>query len=397
MHFTSYKSRTNMRHKRNYSKTPVHLAASASFSIRMNPQVGQWCVSAKPFFAVVFLQFGLAGMDILSKAALNQGMSNYVLVVYRHAVATIVIAPFALIFDKKVRPKMTIPIFAKLMILSLLEPVIDQNLYFLGMKYTTATFAAAMCNILPAITFVMAWILRLEKVKIKSIRSQAKLVGTIATVGGAMIMTLIKGPILELFWVKQRADHAQQRGDISLQHTIKGSIMITIGCFSWACFMILQAITLKAYPAELSLTAWICLLGTAEGTVLALVMERGNAAVWSIGWGTKLLAAVYSGIFCSGLAYYIQGLVMKDKGPVFVTAFSPLSMVIVAIMSSFILGERLYFGRILGAGVIIVGLYLVVWGKNKDGDSLNEDLKLPTKQTTEMHKSSSSVQELNSV
>ncbi|XP_023545074.1 WAT1-related protein At2g37460-like [Cucurbita pepo subsp. pepo] len=363
----------------------------------MNPQVSQWCVSAKPFFAVVFLQFGLAGMDILSKAALNQGMSNYVLVVYRHAVATIVIAPFALIFDKKVRPKMTIPIFAKLMILSLLEPVIDQNLYFLGMKYTTATFAAAMCNILPAITFVMAWILRLEKVKIKSIRSQAKLVGTIATVGGAMIMTLIKGPILELFWVKQRADHAQQRSDISLQHTIKGSIMITIGCFSWACFMILQAITLKAYPAELSLTAWICLLGTAEGTVLALVMERGNAAVWSIGWGTQLLAAVYSGIFCSGLAYYIQGLVMKDKGPVFVTAFSPLSMVIVAIMSSFILGERLYFGRIVGAGVIIVGLYLVVWGKNKDGNSSNEDLKLPIKQTTEMEESSSSVQELNSV
>ncbi|KAG6595300.1 WAT1-related protein, partial [Cucurbita argyrosperma subsp. argyrosperma] len=351
----------------------------------MNIQVSRWCASAKPFLSVVFLQFGLAGMDILSKAALNQGMSNYVLVVYRHAVATIVIAPFALIFDKKVRPKMTIPVFAKLIVLSLLEPVIDQNLYFLGMKYTTATFAAAMCNILPAITFVMAWILRLEKVKIKSIRSQAKIVGTIATVGGAMIMTLIKGPILELFWVNEKADHQQQqRGDISLQHTIKGSIMITIGCFSWACFMILQAITLKAYPAELSLTAWICLLGTAEGTVLALVMERGNAAVWSITWGTKLLAAVYSGIFCSGLAYYIQGIVMKDKGPVFVTAFSPLSMVIVAIMSSFILGERLYFGRVLGAGVIIVGLYLVVWGKNKDGNGSSEDLKLPTKQTQEI-------------
>ncbi|XP_023517897.1 WAT1-related protein At2g37460-like [Cucurbita pepo subsp. pepo] len=356
----------------------------------MNIQVSRWCASAKPFLSVVFLQFGLAGMDILSKAALNQGMSNYVLVVYRHAVATIVIAPFALIFDKKVRPKMTIPVFAKLIVLSLLEPVIDQNLYFLGMKYTTATFAAAMCNILPAITFVMAWILRLEKVKIKSIRSQAKIVGTIATVGGAMIMTLIKGPILELFWVNEKADHQQQqRGDISIQHTIKGSIMITIGCFSWACFMILQAITLKAYPAELSLTAWICLLGTAEGTVLALVMERGNAAVWSITWGTKLLAAVYSGIFCSGLAYYIQGIVMKDKGPVFVTAFSPLSMVIVAIMSSFILGERLYFGRVLGAGVIIVGLYLVVWGKNKDGNGSSEDLKLPTKQTQEIEASNS--------
>lgn len=55
---------------------------------------------AKPFLAVLFLQFGLAGMDILSKAALNQGMSNYVFVVYRHAIATIVIAPFAIILDK---------------------------------------------------------------------------------------------------------------------------------------------------------------------------------------------------------------------------------------------------------------------------------------------------------
>ncbi|TQD70707.1 hypothetical protein C1H46_043761 [Malus baccata] len=56
--------------------------------------------AAKPFFAVVFLQFGLAGMDILCKAALNRGMSNYVLVVYRHAVATAVVAPFAVILDK---------------------------------------------------------------------------------------------------------------------------------------------------------------------------------------------------------------------------------------------------------------------------------------------------------
>jgi len=40
------------------------------------------------------------------------------------------------------------------------RPVIDQNLYFLGMKYTTATFAVSMYNVLPAITFVMAWILR---------------------------------------------------------------------------------------------------------------------------------------------------------------------------------------------------------------------------------------------
>lgn len=51
------------------------------------------------------------------------------------------------------------------------------------------------------------------------------------------------------------------------------------------------------------------------------------------------------GIFCSGLAYYIQGVIMKDRGPVFVTAFNPLSMVIVAVLSTIILREQLNLGR----------------------------------------------------
>ncbi|XP_028775089.1 WAT1-related protein At2g37460 [Neltuma alba] len=333
----------------------------------MENQKPSWFERAKPFIAVVFLQTGFAGMDVLSKAALNKGMSNYVLVVYRHAVAFLVIAPFAVILDKKVRPKMTFSIFMKILALSVLEPVIDQNLYFLGMKYTTATFAAAMTNILPAITFVMACILRLEKLKMRSIRSQAKVFGTLATVAGAMVMTLMKGPVLELFGT-HGSNNSNHSDTANLQHAIKGSVMITIGCFSWACFMILQAITLETYPAELSLTAWICLLGSVEGAAVALVMKRGNASIWSLNWDTKLLAAVYSGVVCSGMAYYIQGVVMKTRGPVFVTAFSPLCMVIVAIMGSIILAEQLYLGRVIGAIVIVLGLYLVVWGKSKDYD-----------------------------
>ncbi|XP_057778957.1 WAT1-related protein At2g37460-like [Salvia miltiorrhiza] len=335
---------------------------------------------AKPFLAVVFLQAGLAGMDIISKAALNEGMSNYVFIVYRHVVATLVITPFAFVLDKKVRPKMTTSTFLKIMLMALLEPVIDQNLYFLGMKYTTATFAAAMANVLPAITFVMAWCFRLEKVKLMSVRSQAKIIGTIATIAGAMIMTLVTGPNLELPWTRPAAGpthtiHHQQ-------HTIKGALMITVGCFSWAAFMILQAVTLRTYPAELSLTAWICLLGTAEGAALALVVEKGNAAAWSIKWNTSSLAAVYSGIFCSGIAYYVQGVVMKERGPVFVTAFSPLSMIIVAIMSSFILAEQMFLGRVVGAGVIVMGLYFVVWGKQKDYKSPSMEVEeIPVKQS----------------
>lgn len=55
-----------------------------------------------------------------------------------------------------------------------------------------------------------------------------------------------------------------------------------------------QAVTLETYPDELSLTVWICLLGTIEGSILALIMERGKPSVWAIRWDTKLLAATYS-------------------------------------------------------------------------------------------------------
>ncbi|KAJ0775297.1 hypothetical protein HanOQP8_Chr03g0121381 [Helianthus annuus] len=108
---------------------------------------------------------------------------------------------------------------------------------------------------------------------------------------------------------------------------------------------ILQAITLKSYPDELAMTAWICLLATIEGAIAALIMERGNPAVWAIKWNTTLLATLYCGIICSGAVYYVQGIIMRERGPVFVTAFNPL---------------------VLGAVVIVVGLYMVLWGKSKE-------------------------------
>ncbi|KAH9738773.1 WAT1-related protein [Citrus sinensis] len=218
----------------------------------------------------------------ITKVSLNRGMSHYVLVVYRHAFATAVIAPFALVLERKVRPKITFPIFMQLFVLGLLGPVIDQNFYYAGLKFTSPTFSCGMSNMLPAMTFVMAVLCRMEKVEIKKIRCQAKMVGTIVTVAGAMLMTIYKD------------------------------------------------------------------------------------SVRTIGWDLNLLAAAYAGIVSSGIAYYVQGLVMQKRGPVFATAFSHLMMIIVAIMGSFLLAEKIYVGGVLGAVLIVIGLYAVLWGKYKE-------------------------------
>ncbi|XP_039053066.1 WAT1-related protein At4g08300-like [Hibiscus syriacus] len=109
---------------------------------------------AKPYLAMISLQFGFAGMYVITMVSLQHGMNHYILAVYRHLVATIVIAPFALVLERKIRPKLTLPIFLRILVLGFLETVVDQNLYYLGMKDTTATLASATVNVIPAITFV---------------------------------------------------------------------------------------------------------------------------------------------------------------------------------------------------------------------------------------------------
>ncbi|KAK4746225.1 hypothetical protein SAY87_012537 [Trapa incisa] len=76
--------------------------------------------SSKLYFAMISLQIGYAAMNIITKVSLNQGMSHYVLVVYRHALATAVIAPFAIIFERKKQPKITFPVFVQIFVLALL-------------------------------------------------------------------------------------------------------------------------------------------------------------------------------------------------------------------------------------------------------------------------------------
>lgn len=54
----------------------------------------------KLYLAMVSLQFGYSGMHIITMVSLKRGMSHWVLVVYRHAAATLVIAPFALVLER---------------------------------------------------------------------------------------------------------------------------------------------------------------------------------------------------------------------------------------------------------------------------------------------------------
>lgn len=55
---------------------------------------------AKPYSLMVFLQFGYAGMFIISVSCVKTGTNHYVLVVYRNLVAVLTMFPFAFWFER---------------------------------------------------------------------------------------------------------------------------------------------------------------------------------------------------------------------------------------------------------------------------------------------------------
>ncbi|KAJ0085159.1 hypothetical protein Patl1_08390 [Pistacia atlantica] len=298
----------------------------------------------KPYLLMVFLQFGAAGMYIVSMVTLNHGMNRYVLIVYRNAIATLVLAPFALVLER---------------------PILDQGFTFLGMKWTSASYASAIMNAVPSITFVIAVIFRLERINIKETYSQAKVLGTLVTLAGALLMALYEGPVLNMPWSHTESHHESSSSGSSDKHIVAGTLLILLGCVAWSSFYVLQSVTIKKYRAELSLSCLICFSGTLQSAAIALAVER-RASGWAVGWDSRILAPLYTGIVSSGITYYVQGLVLRTKGPVFVTAFNPLCMIIVAILGSIILCEKLHLGSVLGGIIIAIGLYAVVWGKSKD-------------------------------
>ncbi|KAK4276745.1 hypothetical protein QN277_014858 [Acacia crassicarpa] len=334
----------------------------------MSEKLGACLRDAKPYLLMVGLQFGSAGTYLLAKDALNKGMSHYVYIVYRNVIAAIALGPFALVLERKVRPKMTFRIFFEIMALAFVEVVVDQCFTLVGMKLTSASFVVALMNTVPSITFVVAVILRMETMKMKEIRCQAKVLGTVVTLGGALLMALYKGPIVDVVRGSSSGGGAGHPDNVNgdPSHWLLGFFATLLACIAFAAFYIMQAMTLRKYSAEMSLATWICLAGSFQSVGVAAYMERHRPQAWSLAWDSTFFAPVYAGIVTSGIQYYVQGVVMKTMGPVFVTAFNPLRMIIVTALACFLLSEQLHLGSLIGGGVVTVGLYLVAWGKYKE-------------------------------
>lgn len=83
----------------------------------------------------------------------------------------------------------------------------------------------------------------MEKVDLKRVKCQAKIIGTVVTVAGAMLMTLYKGPLVEMFWSKHvhpRKSYVTDTTGTTDKDWFLGSILLIIATLAWAALFVLQ-------------------------------------------------------------------------------------------------------------------------------------------------------------
>ncbi|XP_022871225.1 WAT1-related protein At5g64700-like isoform X2 [Olea europaea var. sylvestris] len=217
---------------------------------------------------------------------------------------------------RRTAPPLSFPIFIRIFLLSLCGITTSLDIFGVALTYTTASLAAATSNSLPVITFFLAVLFRMEKVKLRTSPGIMKVSGVALCLAGAATIALYRGPFFKLLLHHHliKSHHQQLEGHAipSTQTWIKGVLLMLLSNITWALWLVLQ------------------------------------------------------GIVVSGIAFYLQSWVIEKKGPVYLAMTTPLILIFTTAASTLLFGEIISLGSVVGALLLVGGLYYVLWGKTKE-------------------------------
>lgn len=329
----------------------------------------------KCYIVVIILKFIYTGQSLLTKASINQGMPPNVFASYQQGIAALILAPFAFYLERNSATPLTAKILAKIIVISIFGLTLTYYFFFTALKYASATFIMAMNNTIPMVVYIMALCLRMEKLAINKWYGRAKMIGCTICLSGAMVFTFYKGPAMYHIGKESiTTDHSTENH--GKEDWVKG-FFIMLGCsFTWSTWVIAQGPIQREYTPKLRLTTLQCFFSSIASGVWGFSESRSFSA-WKLGWDVNLIAVVYSGVMVCAISYWLQVWLVQKKGPVFLAIFGPLALISTAVFSALIFKEILHWGSMLGAVLLVAGLYSFLWGRNKESKAQKlEEAKL---------------------
>ncbi|KAF8676711.1 hypothetical protein HU200_046826 [Digitaria exilis] len=314
--------------------------------------------------SMVLVQVFTMGALLLSKLALNVGMEPFVLLAYRNLIGAIIVAPFAFYFDRAMLRKVNLKVMCWLSVSALLGIVLAMGLHYYGLRATNAAYSVNFLNLIPVVTFAMAVALRLERLSASTWAGRMKMAGTAVCVGGTMVASLYKGPLLHP-WPTHLLHHHAAAAVPAHRNMALGTVYLCGSCVAYALWFIVQARVGRVFPCKYMATMLACVSGTLQALAIGAAVSR-RAAAWRLTWDLQLLAVVYSGALNTGATFCLISWAIARRGPIYPSMFNSLALVGTMVMDSLLLGTDVSVGSLLGALLIVLGLYAFLWGKGRE-------------------------------
>ncbi|XVE75089.1 hypothetical protein DITRI_Ditri12bG0068800 [Diplodiscus trichospermus] len=321
---------------------------------------------------MVSTEFLEVGLNTVNKAAMNSGISDFLLVLYSNILAIFILAPCIFIFyRKRTRPLLTWSTICKIFLLGVLSYA-GQICTYIGLEYGSPTLASAMADLTPAFTFIFSIISRMEKLDLGIKSSQAKSLGTLVSILGALVVTLYKG--LPLTGAPSKNRFLDELPFIPQSNWIIGGFFLASHSVIFAIILNVQTWIIRVYPAEMLVTLICSIFVAILSLVVSVIVERDSNA-WRLGLNMELIAIVYTAAFAVAFRSVVYKWALRKKGPIYVSMFKPIEMVIALATGITFLGDKLYLGSLLGAAIIAIGFYAVIWGQSQE-DKMVENTEI---------------------
>lgn len=282
---------------------------------------------------LILVQALFASLAIVGKVVLRE-VPPATLVLFRVAGAAVVLLAANAIWGRGwVRERRDL---AGLAILGFLGIVVNQTLFLLGLKHTTAINATILVTTIPVFTVLYSVLTRREPA------SLPKILGV--GVAGLGALYLI-GP---------------DRFSLAPDQAV-GNLLIVVAMFCYALYLVHSKPFVMRY-GSVTVSAYVMLFSTL-GTLPLGLWAGSGAGLSSVGAGTWI-AVAYIVVFPTIVAYFLNIWALRRASPNLVAGYIYLQPLFTVLVAPAVLeGEEVTTRAAIAGLTIFLGLALVIWGE----------------------------------
>ncbi|XP_014523335.1 WAT1-related protein At5g40240 [Vigna radiata var. radiata] len=317
-----------------------------------------------PFIGMMVAMLGQSGSMVVIKVAIKD-INEYVMVVYTFALSAILVLPFAVFLHRRSQgPPINFVALCRFFLLASFGSLGTIQAY-VGIDLSSPSLLSAILNLMPAFTFILALIFKMEQVHWRTSSSQAKVLGTIVSIAGAFVVILYKGPIIYRSHSNNFSDETVRSS--SEINWILGGIMCVLDALFTSLWYIYQASVGDTYPTmNVSVIVFFQFLFSMVQCGAYAFFAVKDLSEWKLKADIGLIGILYQVIIATLLRYLLVMWCIVKAGPLFCALFQPVAIIFTVWMGAIFLGDDFSLGSLVGAAIIVIGFYAVQWGKSKE-------------------------------